>query len=215
MTLTANRIAVADDHPLIVRALHECLAGTPGFEVVCECSNGSELIDALDDIEVDTIVTDFAMGVDDHSMDGFNLLKRLVKCHPHANIVVLSGQMNPGIIARAMHIGVRAFVSKHDELDEVVQACIHVATATDCFYSSTIRTLLARSGAMKKPVNDLTTRELEVVRLYVQGLQLQEIADKLDRSISTVSSQKSTAMDKLGVQRNTDLIRYAYEHGLI
>ncbi|WP_454766964.1 response regulator [Cupriavidus campinensis] len=214
MTLTAHRIAVADDHPLIVKALHDCLTATPGFEVICECCNGSELIRTLDNVDVDIIVTDFAMGQDDRTADGFNLLKQLIKSHKQANIVVLSGQMNPGIVARAMHLGVRAFVSKQDEFDEVVQACVHVATATGCFYSTTIRALLATAGAMQKLVNDLTTRELEVVRLYVQGFQLQEIACKLGRSISTVSSQKSTAMDKLGVRKNTDLIRYAYEHGL-
>ncbi|MGO4764144.1 response regulator [Cupriavidus sp. 2KB_3] len=215
MTLMANRIAVADDHPLIVKALHDCLAATPGFEVICACADGSALIRALADAEVDIIVTDFAMGQTDRSVDGFNLLRQLIERHPDARIVVISGQMNPGIVARAMNLGVRAFVSKQDELDEVVQACVHVATTDECFYSSTIRTLLNTSGAMKKPVHDLTLRETEVVRLYVQGLQLQEIATRVGRSISTVSSQKSTAMDKLGVKKNTDLIRYAYEHGVI
>lgn len=215
MTLMANRIAVADDHPLILKALHDCLDLTPGFEVVCACANGSTLIDALAHTEVDIIVTDFAMGQGDHGVDGFNLLKQLIEHLPKAHVVVISGQMNPGIVARAMNLGVRGFVSKQDELDEVVQACVHVATTTECFYSSTIRTLLNASGAMKKPVHDLTPREMEVVRLYVQGLQLQEIAARVGRSISTVSSQKSTAMDKLGVNKNTDLIRYAYEHGLL
>jgi len=215
MTMMANRIAVADDHPLIVKALHDCLAATPGFEVICACADGSALIHALADAEVDVIVTDFAMGQADRSIDGFNLLRQLIERHPNARIVVISGQMNPGIVARAMNLGVRAFVSKQDELDEVVQACVHVTTTDECFYSSTIRTLLTASGAMKKAVHDLTLRETEVVRLYVQGLQLQEIATRVGRSISTVSSQKSTAMDKLGVKKNTDLIRYAYEHGVI
>jgi len=65
------------------------------------------------------------------------------------------------------------------------------------------------------PSTELTVRELEIVRLYAQGLQLNEIAGKLGRSVSTVSSQKTVAMRKLSIQTNTDLIRYAYEHGLI
>lgn len=215
MTLMANRIAVADDHPLIARALHDCLAATPEFEVVCACEDGKALIHALADVEVDIIVTDFAMGQGDHGVDGFNLLRQLIARHAGARIVVISGQMNPGIVARAMNLGVRAFVSKQDELDEVIQACVQVATTDECFYSSTIRTLLNTSGAMKKAVHDLTLREMEVVRLYVQGLPLQEIATRVGRSISTVSSQKSAAMEKLGVNKNTDLIRYAYEHGLL
>ena len=65
------------------------------------------------------------------------------------------------------------------------------------------------------PATELTQRELEVIRLYAQGLQLTDIAGKLGRSVSTISSQKTVAMRKLGVQTNTGLIGYAYENRLI
>ncbi|HTP39848.1 MAG TPA: response regulator transcription factor [Steroidobacteraceae bacterium] len=215
MTAKTIRVALADDHPLVVVALRDCLQRTPGFEVGCECTNGSELIDALDANPVDVAITDFSMGHGDTSLDGFNLLRRLCRRHPGTRIVIVSAQTNPGVIMRAMKLGARAFVSKEDELDEIVRACIHVCLGNGHFYSPSIRATLDDAAAMLAPSTDLTLRELEVVRLYAQGFQLNEIAGKLGRSVSTISSQKTVAMRKLGIQTNTSLIRYAYENGLI
>jgi len=208
------RVALADDHPLVITALRDCLQRTPGFQVVCECTNGSELIGALAQNPVDVAVTDFSMGHGDTSLDGFNLMRRLGRLHPETRIVIVSAQTNPGIVSRAMKLGARAFVSKEDELDEIVRACIHVTVSNGYFYSPSIRAVLD-GAASAAPSTELTLRELEVVRLYAQGFQLNEIANKLGRSVSTISSQKTVAMRKLNVQTNTDLIRYAYENGLI
>ncbi|SDC84428.1 two component transcriptional regulator, LuxR family [Cupriavidus sp. YR651] len=208
------RVALADDHPLVVIALRDCLRRTPGLQVTCESTNGSELICALAHNPVDVAVTDFSMGHGDASLDGFNLLRCLSRRYPDTRIVIVSAQTNPGVVSRAMKLGARAFVSKEDELDEIVRACIHVTVSNGHFYSPSIRAVLESVSAGTSPGTDLTLRELEVVRLYAQGLQLNEIANKLGRSVSTISSQKTVAMRKLSVQTNTDLIRYAYENGL-
>lgn len=215
MSVKPIRVALADDHPLIVVALRDCLKRAPGFEVVCECTNGSQLVQALAQNPADVAVTDFSMGHGDASIDGFNLLKRLSRLYPDTRIVVVSAQTNPGVVMRAMKLGARAFVSKEDQLDETVRACIHVTVSDGHFYSPSIRALLDSASANAAPATELTPRELEVVRLYAQGSLLSEIATKLGRSVSTVSSQKTMAMQKLGLQTNTDLIRYAYENGLI
>ncbi|KWR76367.1 response regulator transcription factor [Cupriavidus sp. IDO] len=208
-------VAVADDHPLVVVALRDCLQRAGGFEVVCECTNGSELIGALDRHPADIAITDFCMGHGDAALDGFNLLNRLARRHPKTHIIVLSAQSNAAIIRRAVKLGARAFVSKEDELDEAVRACVHVTVSNGTFYSPSVRAILDTAALAEAPMTDLTARELEVVRLYAQGFQLNEIATKLGRSVSTVSSQKTVAMRKLGMQTNTSLIRYAYENGLI
>jgi len=215
MTAKTIRVALADDHPLVVVALRDCLQRTPGFQVACECTNGSELISALAQNPVDVAVTDFSMGHGDTSLDGFNLLRKLNRRYPETRIVIVSAQTNPGVVSRAMKLGARAFVSKEDELDEIVRACVHVTVSNGHFYSPSIRAVLDSASSAAVPATDLTLRELEVVRLYAQGFQLNEIANKLGRSVSTISSQKTVAMRKLNVQTNTDLIRYAYENGLI
>jgi two-component system capsular synthesis response regulator RcsB len=215
MSVKPVRVALADDHPLIVVALRDCLRKAPGFEVVCECTNGSQLVQALARNPVDLVVTDFSMGHGGASIDGFNLLKRLSRLYPDARIVVISAQTNPGVVMRSIKLGARAFVSKEDPLDEIVRACIHVSASDGHYYSPSIRALLDSASANAACATELTPRELEVVWLYAQGSLLSEIAARLGRSVSTISSQKTTAMQKLGLQTNTDLIRYAYENGLI
>ena len=208
------RVALADDHPLVVAALRDCFQRTPGFVIACECTNGSELTSALSHTPADVAVTDFSMGHGDRSLDGFNLLRRLVRLHPKTPVVVISAQTNTGVIHRSMKLGARAFVSKEDDPHEVIRACIQVTSTSGEFFSPSIRAVL-EAASTAAPSTELTGRELELVRLYAQGLQLNEIASKLGRSVSTVSSQKTVAMRKLSIQTNTDLIRYAYEHGLI
>ncbi|CAG9170309.1 Transcriptional regulatory protein RcsB [Cupriavidus laharis] len=209
------RVAVADDHPLVLTALRDCLQRSARFRIACECTGGSELVHALDRQPADIAITDFCMGHGDATLDGFNLLNRLARRHHGTRIVVVSAQSNAAIIRRAVKLGARAFVSKEDELEESLRACLHVMASDSCYYSPSIRAILDNAAMSDAPATDLTLREMEVVRLYAQGMQLNEIAAKLGRSVSTISSQKTVAMRKLGVHTNTDLIRYAYENGLI
>ncbi len=209
------RVAVADDHPLVVTALRDCLQRSARFQVIAECTGGSELVHALDRQAADIAITDFCMGRGDATLDGFNLLHRLARRHRGMRVVVVSAQSNAAIIRRAIKLGARAFVSKEDELEETLRACLHVMASDSCYYSPSVRAILDNAAMVDAPATELTSRELEVIRLYAQGMQLIEIAAKLGRSVSTISSQKTVAMRKLGVHTNTDLIRYAYENGLI
>lgn len=208
-------VAIADDHPLVIAALRDFLRKATGFEITCECADGNELIAALDTHAADIAITDFSMGHGDAAPDGFNLLNRLARRHPATRVVVLSAQSNAAVIRRAMKLGVRAFVSKEDDLREVARACMHIMAGDGCFYSPSARCMLENAALAEAPATDLTQRELEVVRLYAQGYRLSEIAAKLGRSVSTISSQKTVAMRKLGVPTNTSLIRYAYDNRLI
>ncbi len=209
------RVAVADDHPLVVIALRDCLQRSARFQIVCECTGGSELLHALDGQPADIAITDFCMGHGDKTLDGFNLLNRLARRHRGTRVVVVSAQSNAAIIRRAIKLGACAFVSKEDEIDETLRACLHVMVTDSVYCSPSIRAILDDAAMVDAPATDLTMRELEVTRLYAQGMQLNDIAAKLGRSVSTISSQKTVAMRKLGVHTNTDLIRYAYENGLI
>ncbi|MEC3769487.1 MULTISPECIES: response regulator transcription factor [Cupriavidus] len=209
------RVALADDHPLVVAALRDCLQRSARVQISAECRNGTELLGTLARHPADIAITDFCMGQGDASLDGFNLLSRLARRHPATRVVVISARSNAAIVRRAMKLGVRGFVSKEDPLEEVVRACAHAAFGRGCFCSPAVHAVLQRAALPGTPAREPTQRELEVIRLYAQGAQLTEIAAKLGRSVSTISSQKTVAMRKLGVQTNTGLIRYAYESGLI
>ncbi|KVS54039.1 two-component system response regulator [Burkholderia cepacia] len=209
-------VAVADDHPVVLESLDRLLQRHPPFRVVHTCRSGTELIAALTQSPVDIAVVDYSMSRGERPLDGLPLLRKLRDIAPRTRCVMFTAHSNPSVLAAALKLGVAAIVSKDDPLAEIVGACRRVGTSRACYLSPTARAAVERGEAGTLGGHPaLTARELEVVRLFASGHTLQDIAKQLGRSVSTVSTQKYTAMRKLQADSNTHLIRYAYENGLI
>ncbi|RQS12804.1 response regulator transcription factor [Burkholderia sp. Bp8998] len=214
MSLTT--IAIADDHPIVIEMLKRLPQWEPDFLISHCCNSGEELFDALRRSAVDLIVVDYSMSRGDKPIDGLRLLRKLCDVAPSTQCVMLTAQKNPSIFAAALRLCVKAIVSKEDGIDEIVRACRHVRAGQTRYFSPTVRVIVEQSGASGgDTLPRLTRKELDVVRLFALGHSLASIAERLGRSVSTVSTQKYTAMKKLRADTNTDLIRYAYESGLI
>ncbi|KDB10010.1 two component transcriptional regulator, LuxR family [Burkholderia sp. lig30] len=214
--MNAITIAIADDHPVVLELLRSLPQWSPTFRVVHVCDRGTALIDALTVSPTDIVVSDFSMSRGDRPLDGFMLLRKLREVVPHARRVLFTAQSNPSVFAAATRLGVSAIVSKEDAAVEVVRACRHLCSGGTRYFSPTIRAIVEQGGALPHSVPPkLTQKELDVVRLFVSGHSLVSIAKQLGRSVSTVSTQKHTAMHKLQADANIHLVRYAYENGLI
>ncbi|RQS11387.1 DNA-binding response regulator [Burkholderia sp. Bp9002] len=212
--MNAITIAIADDHPVVLELLDRLLQCTPPFRVVHSCRSGAALIAALMQAPVDIAVVDYSMSRGERPLDGLPLLRKLRSVAPRTRRVMFTVQSNPSVLAAALRLGVAAIVSKEDPVDEIVRACRRLDASGTCYLSPTARAMFAHGDAPGRE-SALTARELDVVRLFASGHTLQEIAKRLGRSISTVSTQKHTAMRKLQADTNIHLIRYAYENGLI
>ncbi|TBR39042.1 MULTISPECIES: response regulator transcription factor [Dyella] len=211
MTVPADqsiRIILADDHPIIRKGVLAVLEGSE-IQVVGEASCPVELLSLLDRIECDAVVTDYVMP-SDSSPDGIRLIERLRSMRPQLPVIVLTMLRNVGLLQALLATGVRAIVDKSTAMSEVHTA-IRLATAGHIFVSSTFEGRLARFGAHS--VSRLTDREGEVIRLLVAGMSVTEIARKLDRSVKTVSKQKTDAMKKLGLRSDMEIYAYAVEAG--
>lgn len=209
-------IAIADDHPVVLTLLRDLPQWRPAFRIVHLCDSGSALIDALSTTPTDFVIIDYAMSRGGNPLDGFMLLRRLRDTVPGARCVMFTAQKNPSVFATAIRLGVAAIVSKEDEVGEIVRACQFVRAGGTRYFSPTVRAIVEQTGAASyKDQPELTQKELDVVRLFVSGHSLASIAKQLGRSVSTVSTQKYMAMQKLQADSNICLIRYAYETGLI
>ncbi|KOR06193.1 response regulator transcription factor, partial [Burkholderia cenocepacia] len=116
---------------------------------------------------------------------------------------------NPSVLRAIQKQGVSCILSKSDAISHLVGA-VHAAFVGANYLSPFIKQLLENSEVAPS-TRPLTNREIEVVRLYCAGYTVGEIATQLHRSKQTISSQKSSAMKKLGIIRDVDLIRYASE----
>ncbi|CAI8692530.1 response regulator transcription factor [Burkholderia pyrrocinia] len=209
-------IAVADDHPVVVALLKQLPQWAPAFRITHCCRSGAELIDALRRSPTDLVIVDYSMSRGDNPIDGFVLLRRLREVAPDAKCVMFTAQKNPSVLTGAIRLGVAAIVSKEDDIGEVVRACRLLGAGRASYFSPMIRAIVAQAGACVRDAQPkLSTKELDVVRLFVSGHSLASIAKQLGRSVSTVSTQKHMAMQKLQADSNVHLIRYAYENGLI
>lgn len=210
-------LIVADDHPALVAGIEHALSRSNAIRVVGTASNSTELVDLLTCERCDILITDYAMPGGSHG-DGLGLLSFLRRHHPDLKIIVFTAIDNPALIASMARLGARAIVNKMDHIDNLIATVQAVYAGASCLpagIGAFASSRLPVDGEAPEIERQLSARELEIVRLYVSGLSVSEIAAYLHRSKQAVSTQKMNAMRKLGIERDAGLFRYAYETGLM
>jgi two-component system capsular synthesis response regulator RcsB len=211
MPTLPTRVAIADDHPAVLIGIAHQLADESTINVIGTAHDSSELIALLDANECDVVITDYAMPGGAYG-DGATLLSHIKRRYPRIGIVVFTMIENPGLIQNMLAQGILGIVSKADPTRHLVMAT-EAAASDRSYLSPAVHTALAAVTA--GGARPLSQREAEVLRLFVSGLTVNEIAARLNRSKQTVSAQKIAAMKKLGIERETDLYEYAINGGLV
>jgi len=148
-------------------------------------------------------------------VSGFELMRRIRKDDPEARIIMFSMNDDPAFVVRAIEMGAQGYVSKGDDPRLLVKAVRKVA-AGDNFISPQLAEAVTFSGAVIKasPASQLSSRELEILRLLGRGDKIVEVAKALDISYKTVANTTSLLKQKLRAKNHSDLIRMAVEMGL-
>ncbi|OLL27432.1 DNA-binding response regulator [Burkholderia sp. SRS-W-2-2016] len=209
------RIVLADDHPVLLSGVKHELSVLPTLEIVGTATDSGELVKLLNTIECDVCVTDYAMPGGEYG-DGMTLLSYLRRTWPALKIVVFTTIENSAIVQEISKLGVQSVLGKSHDTGHLISA-IHAVYAGATYYRTASRAPegeVPAGSAASSRTQTLTTREMEVVRLFVSGLSINEIAERLHRTKQTISSQKSRAMRKLGIDRDADLYRFAFETGI-
>ena len=208
------RILIADDHPAVLAGIESVLEDKHEIEIVGRAKNSTEIISFLRNNECDVLVTDYSMPGGTYG-DGLVMLNVIRKRFPGVKIVMLTMVENIGIIKSLTNQGIYRIVHKTDSLGSLLPA-IYAAYTDGQFISPSARKLLGGEwlGAVRTSI-ELSKREEEVLLLFISGMTVSEIAKKLYRSIKTVSTHKVAVMNKLGIHKDIDLIRYGIEMGWI
>lgn len=216
LTLKKLRVVIADDHPLILMGIRELLGRDINITVDAVAATPSELVQQLETSPPDVVITDYSMPGDEQYGDGIRFISYLQRRFENVQLIVLTMVSNPMIISSLYDAGVQGVVLKQDELSEVLVA-LHLLRQGVKYYPATFKQYASRAvlhSSVQERLNTLSPREFEVLRLFVQGNSISNIAEQLNRSIKTVSSQKVTAMRKLNVDNNQDLITFCSQHNL-
>jgi two-component system, NarL family, captular synthesis response regulator RcsB len=207
------RVAVLDDHAIVRHGLVSCLGAEHDLDIVGVYATSRELMAGLRSTPIDVLLLDYSLSADE--LDGASLIRAVRVKAPDCRILILSTHHDPGTVALALRVGARGFVGKGADMTELVKAIRSVATGviylnTDMSYRiadtstshdprETGTDILAGAG--------LSARELEVIRCYLDGMTITEIAQKFNRSLKTISTQKTAAFRKLGVTSNNELFK--------
>lgn len=203
-----KKVMVLDDHPIIRRSVESVLRQDQLLEIVGSFGRSDELVAALQKEVPDVLVLDFQLGQQD--VDGLNLLLRLTRRYPEMKVVVLSGIERASNIQALAKSGAMGFVGKSQDLDALLTAVRAVIGGRTSFPKG-----IESSDQPNKPLGkQLTIREMEVVRCCLQGMTTKAIAEKFHRSETTISTHKSSAFRKLGIESSSDLHR-AHADGLL
>ncbi len=208
------KIILADDHPLILTGIRSLIAhNQPGCEIVAEAHQVSELLNTLQQHSCDLLITDFSMPGDERS-DGLTMIQQLKRDYPTLPILVLTQIHNAGILQSLIQLGVSGVLLKKAVISELSDAIRQILSGHS-YIGSSVKTLLAETGLDHHTTSiQLTPKESEVVRLLASGMSVTQVAEYLHRSVKTISTQKKSAMLRLGLQSDSALFHYAKEQGL-
>jgi two-component system capsular synthesis response regulator RcsB len=207
------RIAIADDHPVLLAGITHLLQSEADIEVVGVVKDSTALVALVSGQEVDVVVTDFSMPHGQYG-DGIAMLRFLHRRFPQTRLVVLTGMESPLVLNNILAAGVECIVSKSDPIEEVLPA-LRMAWAQGGYLSPQVRARLVPDAGADDEGQQLSKREKEVLRMYSEGLSVIEIAARIGRSRKTISTQKVAAMRKLGLATDADVFQYAIAHGLV
>ncbi len=216
------QIAVLDDHPLIGKAMQYRLAQEPQLDLAGAFAKRQQLMNFLQRHPLDILVLDYMLGED--QLDGLQMVKQLRLHYPQLKILVSSAVEKPAIVQLLLKAGVQGFVGKsHDQ--EVLIDAIHQICRGKRFLTPDMMLELDKFQESDREMHDyltprqagddislllreLSPREIEVIRCYLDGLSITQIAGKYARSRKTISGQKQTALRKLGLRSDLELFKY-------
>ena len=209
------RIAIADDHALVLHGLKRLFDGEAEFEVVECCGNGAEAIAAARRGNVDVLLLDIRMP----GMSGIDVLRTLSAERLKCFTVLLTAALSDSDAVEGLKLGARGIVLKESSPDMLLECIRRVSRGEQWIDSETMTramdTITRRESMASDPTRTLTARELEIVRMIAQGLRNKAIAERLFISEGTVKIHLHNVYEKLGLDGRLELMLHAQKQGLV
>lgn len=217
-------VVLLDDHPMIRLSLEMAASHHSDMQITGSFSHSHELLTWLQNNSADVLVLDYILGGDE--LDGLSLIKQILSRHPKLKILLSSSMESLAVIRAAFMNGIKGYISKREEAQAYFEA-IRVIDSGLRFIPDNIESELSKIPVRKRDgtVLDgplyrangeklsrldtlLSPREAEVIRCFLDGMQVIEIAEKLKRSRKTISGHKQSGMKKLGLTTDLELFKY-------
>ena len=212
-------IFLVDDHDLVRDGLKALLSGIPDIGIIGEASTGRSLFEKLLIVQPDVLVLDISLP----DMSGIEITRRMTQDYPKIRILILSMYTNEDFVFNAVKAGAKGYLPKNTTRDELVKA-IYAVYRNEEFFGETISKILLQSYIRNAKQEDkitenhaenLSVREIEILKLFSEGMNNKEIGEKLGISIRTVETHKNHIMKKLGCKSVVEMLKFALRNKII
>lgn len=208
------RVALCDDHRIIIDGVQGLLATSGDIDCVGTAANGIEALYLLEHIDVDVLLMDLDMP----EMDGIQATERIREKKLGVKVLILSMHEEAAVVKRTMEAGANGYLVKNAGRDELLLAIRNVHAGRQHFSSSLTEAFL-KQGTSTRPgtalLQGLSEREVEVLAALAEGLGNKEIGEKLFISPRTVDTHRTNLMKKLDTHNVAGLVRIAIKAGLV
>jgi len=209
-------VVIADDHSIVRQGLRALILADPGFRLLGEADNGLQAVRLVETMKPQILVVDLMMP----GLNGLEVARQTKEISPLTRIVILSMHSDEAYVLEALRNGATGYVLKDAHATDLMQALLAVA-AGQHYLSPPLSQRAIEVYAQKTEVatldiyETLTKREREVLHLAAEGHSQNEIATKLVISPRTAETHRANLMRKLGLQNQTDLVRFAIKRGIV
>jgi two-component system NarL family response regulator len=200
------RVMIADDHPVVCKGLAAIIQSEPGMQVVGEASNGQQLVQMFPELMPDVTLIDLRMPL----MSGVEAVRAIRKDYPHAGIIILTTYKGDEDIYRGLNAGAQGYLLKGMPSHELIEAIRNVHMGLRYVPQPVLDTL-----ANRPPNSELSTRELQVLKLIVKGMSNKQIGEELGISQSTVKWHVNIVLARLNVSDRTAAAVTALRRGIV
>jgi DNA-binding NarL/FixJ family response regulator len=211
-------IVLADDHVLVRQGLRRILEGMADLEVVGEANDGLELLNLLNRLTPHMVILDIFMP----NLRGIEAIHEIKKIRPEVKVLILTMHKDKEYLYLALSAGAKGYLLKEDadkELFSAIEKIRQGKTYISPHFSEEVVDDLVQIGRGDAKaifeIDPLTTREREVLKLVAEGKSSKEIAHVLFISVLTVNNHRANIMEKLNLNKATDLVKYAIRKGYI
>lgn len=205
------RVLLADDHPIVRDGIRNLLVGSVGIEVIGEAEDGAEAYQKVLELEPDVLLLDMELP----EISGVDLTRKLVEEGVKVRILALSSYSDKGYISEMLALGASGYLIKDEVPKNIVDAVRGVAHGEQGWVSREVAAILSQMALNDRGNDELTGREVEVLRLVVDGKTNREIAYVLEISEKTVEKHLNNIFEKLEVRSRVEAAVLAVQNNLV
>ncbi len=209
------KILIADDHQLFREGLINLLSDAPEIEIVAHAEDGKDAVEKAIIYNPDIVIMDIGMPV----LTGIEATALLKSKRPEIKVIALSMHSDKHYIKGMLEAGATGYLFKNCTYPQLIEA-IETVYAGKKYLSEKITEVLIddyldKDDSIDNTTEELTEREMDVLKLFADGKTTREISEQLFVSVKTVGTHKQHILKKLNLKTNVDIIKYALKNGII